>query len=438
MSEALITDLYEVTMALSYLREGKTEPASFSLFARRLPPDRGFLVAAGLESVLGYLERFQITGDDVDALARALGRTRDEVEPLQGMRFAGDVWAIPEGRVVLADEPLLEVTAPLPQAQLVETVVLNLINFQTLLASKAARSVIAAEGRPVIDFSLRRTHGVPAGMDVARACSIVGFAGTSNVAGALEYDLPAVGTMAHSYIESFPDERAAFEAFAASTTGPVTFLVDTYDTEQGVRIAADVFGRLGPRPGSGIRLDSGNLRELAIRSREILDAAGLRNVRIIVSGGLDEFQVHDLVTSGAPVDVFAVGTKVGTSADRPYLDSAYKLVAYAGQPVMKLSPGKLTLPGTKQVFRRRPYDDVISLRGEDAPPGSQPLLEPVMLHGRRLQPAEPIESMRERFRADLADLPHAARLIRDAVPPIAGTSTRLRELSSSLTLRHQT
>lgn len=432
MSDALVTDLYEVTMALSYLRERMTDRATFSLFARRLPPDRGFLVAAGLEGVLDFLEQFEITDDDIGPLSRALGRSRAEADALRGLRFTGDVWAIPEGRIVLANEPLLEITAALPQAQLVETRVLNQINIQTVLASKAARCVLAAQGKTVIDFSLRRTHGIQAGMLAARAAAIVGFAGTSNVAGALRYGLPAVGTMAHSYIESFSDERAAFDAFAASTDGPVTLLVDTYDTEAGVKVAAQALRAQGPRPMSGIRLDSGDLATLARRSRQILDAAGLAEVRIIASGGLDEYAVHDLIAAGAPIDTFAVGTKVGTSADAPYLDSAYKLVEYSDHPVMKLSPGKLTLPGAKQVFRRPPLVDLISLRDEPGPPDSEPLLELVMHQGRRVRPADGIEQARSRFTSDLGELPGGATLIRGPVPPIAATSTRLRDLSAEL------
>ncbi len=436
MSDVLVTDLYEVTMALSYLREQLTEPATFSLFARKVPAERGFLVASGLNSVLDYLESYEITGDDVDALGTALHRPATEVERLRGLRFTGDVWAVPEGRIVLAGEPLVEVTAPLPQAQLVESWVLNQINIQTVLASKAARCVLASEGRPVIDFSLRRTHGASAGMLAARAAAIVGFAGTSNIAAALRFGLPAVGTMAHSYIEAFPSERAAFDAFAASTDGPVTFLVDTYDTEQGVRVAAEALHALGPRPGSGVRLDSGDLATLARRSREILDRAGLPDVRIVASGGLDEYAIHDLTGEGAPIDVFAVGTKVGTSADAPYLDSAYKLVQYGDRPVMKFSPGKLTLPGAKQVFRRRPVDDVISLRRETGPSDAEPLLRRVMHEGGRVHAPDRLDQIRARFTADLADLPTGARAIREPAPPVAAVSSALQRMTADLADRH--
>jgi nicotinate phosphoribosyltransferase len=436
VSDVLVTDLYEATMALAYLREGMTEPASFSLFVRKLPPDRGFLVAAGLEAAIAYLERLRIDESDVTALAAALGRPADDLAGLRGLRFTGDVWAIPEGRIVFAGEPLLEVTAPLPQAQLVETFLLNQITYATALASKAARCVIAARGKPVVDFSLRRTHGVEAGMSAARAGAIVGFAATSNVAAAAEYGLPAVGTMAHSYVEAFGDESEAFRAFARDTSGPVTLLVDTYDTERGLMIAGDVLRQLPDGRGFGVRLDSGDLTALSVRARHILDTAGLTDARIVVSGGLDEYAIERLVAAGAPIDVFAVGTKVGTSADAPYLDSAYKLVQYAGRPVMKLSPEKVTAPAPKQVFRRRGNADLLAVRGEDPPAGAEVLLTPVMTGGRRTAPAEPPEvivaAAQRRFSADLAELSDPVRRISrpDSLTPEA--SSQLSRLTDEL------
>ncbi|MFF6896791.1 nicotinate phosphoribosyltransferase [Streptomyces hydrogenans] len=259
MSEVTATDLYEVTMALSYLREDMRAPAAFSLFVRDLPPGRGFLVAAGLEPALDHLARFRVSRADVEEFANALRRPAADLEPLRGLRFDGEVRAVPEGRLVLAGEPLLEVTAPLPQAQLVETHLLSLLCHQTAVASKAARCVLAADGRPLVDFSLRRTHGPGAGMQAARLCALVGFAGTSNVAAACRYGIPAAGTMAHSYVECFPSEERAFRAFARTHPGPVTFLVDTYDTGRGVATAARVFADLGLAGGCAIRLDSGDL-----------------------------------------------------------------------------------------------------------------------------------------------------------------------------------
>jgi nicotinate phosphoribosyltransferase len=436
VSDALVTDLYEVTMAHAYLREGMTAPATFSLFVRKLPPDRGFLIAAGLEQALAYLERLYVDDDDVAAFASALDLPVAEVATLRGLRFTGEVWAVPEGRVVLAGEPLLEVTAPLPQAQLVETFLLNQITHQTAQASKAARCVLAARGKPVVDFSLRRTHGIEAGMHAARTGAMVGFAGTSNVAAASTYGLPAVGTMAHSFIEVFPDEAEAFRTFARDTSGPVTLLVDTYDTERGVRVAAGVLRELADHRGFGVRLDSGDLSILAQYARRTLDAAGLTTARIVVSGGLDEYAIEDLAAADSPVDLYAVGTKVGTSADAPSLDSAYKLVDYDGRPVMKLSAGKLTAPSPKQVFRRSGCADLVAIRDEDLPAEAEPLLEQVMAGGRRVTPAQSesatVTAARQRFVADLAELPEIARRIRQPETLTPQISRRLSKATAEL------
>jgi nicotinate phosphoribosyltransferase len=366
MSTARITDLYEVTMVHSYLTEGLTAPATFSLYVRALPPGRGFLIAAGLESALDYLEHLHVDDGDLEAFAHALHRPSSELSPLRDLRFRGDVRAVPEGRVVLAGEPLLEVTAPLPQAQFVESYLLNQVCHQTCVASKVARCVLAARGRAVVDFSLRRTHGPWAGAQAARLGALVGLAGTSNVAAAVEYGIEATGTMAHSYVEAFGDEAAAFRAFARDHPGPVTFLVGTYDMPTGVSVAADVLHEMGLAEGCAVRLDSGDLGSLARAARELLDHAGLPQVRIVASGGLDEYRIDALVRAGAPIDVFAVGTLVGTAADAPYLDAAYKLVRYAGRPTMKLSPGKATPPGERQIFRAPGVVDTIALRREPA------------------------------------------------------------------------
>ena len=435
MSDARTTDLYELTMAMSYVREGMTGPATFSLFVRNLPPERGFLVAAGLEPALDFLSHFRIGPDDVDAFAAALGRPPRELVPLLGMAFRGEVRAVPEGSMVFAGEPLLEVTAPLPVAQFVETYVLNLLSHQTAVASKAARCVIAAAGRPVVDFSLRRTHGPDAGYEAARLGTLVGFTGTSNVAAATALGLPAVGTMAHSYVEAFGSEETAFRAFSRAHPGPVTYLVDTYDTEEGVRTAARVLKSLGLGPGSAIRLDSGDIGRLAARSRNILDSAGLPDVQIVASGGLDETRVDRLVRDGTPIDVYAVGTKFGVSADAPYLDSAYKLVAYDGRPVMKLSSNKVTAPGPKQVFRRHGFADVIALKDEAPVLGSRPLMRPVMRDGMRVREAPPLREAQERFAADLAELPQEARRLTRPVAPQPVFSGQLRALTDQVRQR---
>ncbi|MEU1891206.1 nicotinate phosphoribosyltransferase [Streptomyces pristinaespiralis] len=432
MSRVTTTDLYEVTMALSYLKEGMDRPATFSLFVRDLPPGRGFLVSAGLESALDYLTDFRVTAADAEDFAAVLHRPRRDLEPLVGLTFHGEVHAVPEGRVVLPGEPLLEVTAPLPQAQLVETYLMNRLSHQTTIASKAVRCVLAAGEHPVIDFALRRTHGPEAGMQAARVGGLAGFAGTSNVAAAMRWHLRASGTMAHSYIEAFPDEEAAFRAFTRAHPGPVTFLVDTYDTVNGVAAAARVLTELHLGPGCAIRLDSGDLGTLARQARAVLDAAGLPDVAIIASGGLDEYGIDALVRAGAPVDVYAVGTRVGTSADAPYLDSAYKLVEYDGRPVMKLSSAKVTAPGRKQVFRAGNEPDRIALRDEPVPPGADPLLRLVMSGGRRTGPTDRLADAHARLLADVAGLPEPALRIGTPEPPQPVVSQRLSQLTAEV------
>jgi nicotinate phosphoribosyltransferase len=417
MAGALLTDLYELNMAASYLRRGMARTATFSLFVRRLPPNRGFLVAAGLEPCLEFLEGFAFEDDDLRFLADTLGYDHETIEGFRSLHFDGDVWAVPEGRIVFADEPLLEVTASISVAQLVETYLLNQISFQTTIASKAARCRMAARDRELVDFAFRRTQGADAAMAVARTTAMVGFVSTSNVEAARRYGLPAAGTMAHSYIESFPSEAEAFRAFAEDFPDRTTFLVDTYDTLNGVRIATKVIGELGLGPSGrlGVRLDSGDLETLARDARAILDEAGLPNVRIFASGGLDEIDVDRLVTAGAPIDAFGVGTRVGVSSDAPYLDSVYKLVEYDGRPVLKLSEAKATEPGRKQVFRGAD-GDVIGLRDEPIQPGTEPLLVPVMLGGTRTGPPRSISTARRLFEADLVRIPKGAKRVQDPHP----------------------
>ena len=417
MTGGLLTDLYELNMAASYLRRQMHDLATFSLFVRRLPADRGYLVAAGLEDALDRLATLGFDADELRFLA-GLGFDDATLAAFEGLRFSGDVWAIPEGRIVYADEPLLEVTAPIAEAQLVETLVLNQVTFQTALASKAARCRVAAAGRmQLIEFGFRRTHGIEAGMAAARVSHIVGFSGTSNVEAARRFGLRAVGTMAHSYVTAFGREIDAFRAYAQDLPGPVTFLVDTYDTMVGVGRAIEVIKELGPDRAAAIRLDSGDLVALARAARRVLDDAGLPEVRIFVSGGLDEHDVAHLVTSGAPVDSVGIGTRLGVAADAPYLDSAYKLVDYAKRPVMKLSQGKASLPGAKQVFRARGRCDILALRDEPPPGDTLPLMQPVMRGGRRLAAREGLDAARARFEADLAEVPPAALALRDPEQP---------------------
>jgi len=425
----LLTDLYELNMAASYLERGMGGEATFSLFVRQLPPTRGFLVAAGLEPALEFLEGFGLSEEELDYLGRELGFEDPVLDALGALRFHGDVWAVPEGRVVYANEPLLELTAPIAVAQLVEPFLLNQVTFQTTIASKAARCVIAADGRDVIDFALRRTQGLDAALAVARTSSIVGFAATSNVEAARRYGLRPTGTMAHSYIESFPSEREAFRTFARDFPNRTTFLVDTFDTMNGVLTAIEVIEELGLAESEtlGIRLDSGDLNALSHSARALLDKAGLEHVRIFGSGGLDEIEVDRLVRGGAPIDAFGIGTRMGVSADAPSLDSAYKLVEYDGRPILKLSAQKVTEPGRKQVFRG-PNGDVIGLRDEDVPDDHEPLLVPVMRGGERTGPHRTLETARSLFRSDLERLPEAARRIEDPVAPLARISKRLDDL----------
>jgi nicotinate phosphoribosyltransferase len=428
---ALLTDLYELNMVASYLRRGMNDVATFSLFVRRLPDERGFLVAAGVERCLEYLECLRFEEDELRYMSEVLKFTAGDLAAFRRLRFTGDVWAVPEGRVVFAGEPLLEVTAPLPQAQLIETYLLNRITFETTIASKAARCVIAAGGRDVVDFGFRRTQGIEAGIDVARLSAMVGFVGTSNVEAARRFGLTAAGTMAHSYIEAFDSEIEAFRSFAEDFPARTTFLVDTFDTIAGVKNAIKVIGELGLTGRTGIRLDSGDLLALSRRARLLLDAAGLKHVRIIASGGLDEFQVASLVHAGAPIDAFGVGTRMSVSADHPYLDTAYKLVTYGGRPVMKLSRGKVTAPGRKQVFRKlRPFGDLVGLFEEPVPAGREPMLEPLMTRGRRRRKASTIADGRRRFEADLAVLPEAVRRIHEPKPASVRPTELLRRTTA--------
>jgi nicotinate phosphoribosyltransferase len=340
--------------------------------------------------------------------------------------------------VVLPNEPLIEVTAPLPEAQLVESIILNQITYRTVLATKAARCRIAARGRAsLVDFSLRRTHGIEAGLAAARAAAIAGFAGTSNVDAARRLGMPAVGTMAHSYIEAFPTEREAFVAFATDFPDRTAFLVDTYDTDAGITTALEVAAALNLRGKLAVRIDSGDLLEMSKQARGHLDAEGRSDVSIMVSGGLDEFDVERLLNDGAPIDTFGVGTKVGVSADAPSLETVYKLVEYAGRPTMKLSLGKQTRPGAKQVYRRNLQDgDVLAERSEPAPSGFTPLLVEAMRAGERTQPPENIAVAADRLSADLARLPESACLLHHPTVPNVRVSERLERLTRQIADTH--
>lgn len=417
---ALFTDLYELTMLQAYFEENMTEESVFSLFVRRLPHRRNFLLACGLDTVLDYLKTLRFTDDDLDYL-NAQGMFSDRfLAWLRDLRFTGDVFAVPEGTPVFANEPLLEVVADLPQAQLVETFIMNQIHVQTLLATKAQRVVTAADGRPVVDFGARRMHGTDAAIKAARAFYIAGVAATSNVIAGKQWVIPISGTMAHSYIQAHQSEADAFRAFTRLYPETVV-LVDTYDTLEGVRRVIDLADTLGADfKVSAVRLDSGDLLSLSKETRQLLDNAGLSKVGIFASGGLNEDEVLDLLTAGAPIDGFGIGTSMGVSRDVPDLDIAYKLCQYAGAGRLKLSTGKPILPGRKQVFRMADKDrdirDVIA-QADEAMNG-RPLLMPVMKNGERLRSeAVDLTSVRQYAEQQIGRLPAHVRAIEPAETP---------------------
>jgi nicotinate phosphoribosyltransferase len=436
LSNALFADQYELTMAQAYWQAGRTGPATFSLFFRNYGPDRAYAVVAGLEEALDYLEALAFTDADI-AYLRGTGLFQDAFcEFLRGVRFTGSVRAMAEGEIAFADEPVLEVEGPIIEAQLVETFLMNTLNVHSVLATKASRVVHAAAGRAAVEFAARRTQGQDAADRLARASYIAGFAATSNVLAAARYGIPPAGTMAHSFIMSFPSEREAFMAYAASFPDTATLLVDTYDTVHGVSNAIEAARWLRERGHAlrAVRLDSGDLDALSRQARKMLDGAGFPEVTVFASGGLDEFSVESLVQAGAPIGGFGVGTKLGVAADAPWIDWAYKLVAHDGQPALKLSTGKATLPGPKQVYRRAGFGgDTIALTHESAPAGARPLLAEVLRGGRRTGPQEPLAAMRERFAANFSALPAAHRALRNPARYPVAHSTALDALAAQVT-----
>jgi nicotinate phosphoribosyltransferase len=399
LTSPLLVDLYQLTMGQSYVAEGKAErPATFSLFFRSLPRGWGYALAAGLDSVLAYLEELRFAEADVAYLDSTGLFGDDFLDRLRRLRFSGDLRALPEGTVFFPHEPVLELTAPVLEAQLAETMVLNLAHLETLIASKAARSVDAARGRQLVDFSLRRTHGGEAGLKVARSSYLAGFDATSNVLAGHLYGIPIAGTMAHSYVESFDDELEAFRAYARAFPDRAILLVDTYDVIEGTRRAIEVGRELAAQGHRlrGVRIDSGDLAELSRRARALLDEAGFADAIVFVSGGLDERDLERLLHAGAPIGGFGVGSMMGTAADSPFLDMAYKLVEFDGRPTLKLSAGKATLPGRKQVWRLDGHD-LLGLAEGPAPEEGTPLLVDVMRAGRRTR-ADRLEDARARAR----------------------------------------
>ena len=412
---ALLTDLYEFTMAEAYFQNEMFAPATFSLFIREYPQNRGYFISAGLEEVLTYLSRIRYSQEDLDYLKTTNLFSDEFLHYLSSLRFSGDVHAIPEGRLFFKDEPVLEVTAPIIEGQLMETFIINAINLQVNLASKTARCVHAAGGRNIVDFSLRRAQGMDAGLKLARAGYIAGLSATSNVLAGKFYGIPVSGTMAHSFITSFEEEIDAFRAFARVFGSNTVLLIDTYDTVSGAEKAVQVASELAVRGETlkGVRLDSGDMTKLSKAVREIFGKEGLEKVKIFASGGFDEYKIAESLKNGAEIDAFGVGTKMGTSADSPYTDMAYKLVQYDGRTVLKLSTGKKTLVGRKQVYRRMEGDqfamDLIAMRQEKVE--GEPLLKTVMADGKRQQPAEALGDIHERFLQDFEALSETVKKI---------------------------
>jgi nicotinate phosphoribosyltransferase len=439
-ASALLTDLYQLTMLQAYLDRGMQETAVFELFVRRLPPGRSFLLAAGLEQALDFLEELRFSEEELAWLAGSGRFSRALLDYLEALRFSGDVHALPEGTVFFPEEPILRVTAPLPQAQLVETRLMNLLHYPTLVASKAARAVLAARGKPLIDFGLRRAHGAEAGLLAARASYLAGFAGTATVLAGQLFAVPIFGTMAHSFVQAHADEAEAFEGFAASQPGNVVLLLDTYDTEAAAHKVVALRPQLAARGTAvrGVRLDSGDLARHARRVRRILDEGGLPDATILASGNLDERRVAELVASGAPIDAFALGTVLATSADGPYLDCAYKLQEYAGRSCRKRSEGKATWPGRKQVYRQcgpdgRMARDVVALEGDRRE--GEALLEPVLCGGHRLGPRPPLAALRAHAARELDRLPEDLRRLEPARPYPVEISPALRALAAEVDRR---
>lgn len=424
---ALLVDFYELTMAECYFRHRRRMSASFDLFVRQMPASRSFLVSAGLEDIIAYLEHFSFDSREISYLESTGVFSGEFLAYLKTMRFTGDLWAMPEGTLFFPGEPLVRITAPLIEAQLVESFLLNTVNIQTMLASKAARCLLAAQGRDLFDFSLRRTHGSDASIKAARSSYLAGFSGTSNVLAASFYGIPLAGTMAHSFVLSFASEIEAFFAYSSTFPDKTILLVDTFDSRKGIQNAVQIGLELKKRGHQliGIRLDSGNILELSRFARQQLDAAGLQQVKIVASGNLDEYQISTLLKKKAPVDSFGVGTHMGTSSDAPVLDAIYKLCEVGSNgrellPVMKLSTNKMTYPGRKQVYRlfdrkKTMRRDIICLEHEKCP--GTPLLVKVMEKGRRIIPQPGLVAARALFKDQCSRLPAALKKLQPPVQP---------------------
>ncbi|NDD62858.1 MAG: nicotinate phosphoribosyltransferase [Acidobacteria bacterium] len=433
----LATDLYQLTMAAGYLANGKTGRASFELFVRRLPPQRSWLLAAGLEQALEYLQGLSFDRAEIEYLRKLpilSGVDEKFFDYLGQFRFSGEVWAVPEGTPVFAGEPILRVTAPLIEAQIVETYLLSTINFQTLVATKAARIVGAAEGRSIVEFGARRCHGFGAALLAARAAFVGGCDGTSNVEAGYRFGLPVYGTAAHSFTQAFDEEIEAFRAFFRLFGERTTLLLDTYDTIKAARLATEFKGGL-----RGVRIDSGDLGTLSREVRAILDGAGMRSTTIMASGDLNEHLIADLVAGGAPIDIFGVGTELSTSRDEPALGGVYKMVEVESDsqviPKMKLSSDKATYPYRKQVWRRSDESgqligDTIGLRDESLP--GEELLRRVMVDGSPVGLSPGLEEIRSYAKEQVRRIPAAVRSLKSPESYPVGYSERLEMARQSL------
>jgi len=436
---ALLTDLYQLTMAQAYFELGMNEVAVFELFVRRLPQTRRFLLAAGLEQALEYIGTLSFTADDLAFLAGSGLFRREFLEHLGSVRFSGSIHAMSEGTPFFAEEPMVRVTAPILEAQLLESRLVNIVHFQTTIASKAARCVIAARGRSLVDFGMRRAHEADAALLAARAAYLAGFDATATVEAGRRFAVPLSGTLAHSFIEAHDDEAQAFRNFVLSSTAPTTLLVDTYDSARGMQhvlALARELAHSGARPGVGaVRIDSGDLAAQARMARMALDAHDCRDVRIVLSGNLDERVIARLMMDGVPVDAFGVGTSLAVSADAPALDMVYKLQQYAGKPRRKRSSGKATWPGVKQVFRERDASgeylrDRVALHDEQ--PSGEALLIEVMRKGQRLAGSPALSAIREHCRTEIASLPPWLRLLDDGPPYPVSLSEALQQTAMRL------
>ncbi|HTN94030.1 MAG TPA: nicotinate phosphoribosyltransferase [Gallionella sp.] len=433
-NSALLTDLYQLTMMQGYHDAGLEDVAVFEFFVRKLRPGRGFLMAAGLEQALEYLEGLHFTSEELGWLKTTGHFTKEFLDSLERLRFTGDVHAMPEGTIFFPNEPILRVTAPIAQAQLVETRLINLLHFQTLIASKAARMTLMAPDKLLVDFGLRRAHGAEAGLLAARASYVAGFSGTATVQAGMEFGIPIFGTMAHSFVQAHESESLAFEHFAHAQPDNVVLLIDTYDTEEAARKVVALAPKLESKGIriKGVRIDSGNLADHAYKVRHILDEGRLQHVTIFASGDLDEYALRGMLDSCAPVDGFGIGTRMDTSSDVPYLDCAYKLEEYAGKARRKRSEGKQTWPGRKQVYRSYDRDgrmesDVVTVHGDTQP--GEPLIVAVMRGGKRLAEGLTLADIRNHASANLARLPESLRKLQEPYPYQVQISDALHKLA---------